>query len=240
MVYRGENNAKEKPMPITYKDLLFSKKDEIYEKHVGTAKRHNIDKTGVFYHVVTSTRAKEKIYYSDVANYRHNLLCKICEDKGVKIVFSLTMTNHTHDVLLTSDWEVLPEILRIVNLNVNKYIRRHYAEKIRRGRNIFAGDIAYIPIRDIRTLFYIGKYIQSNPDYMVEEGKIIPHTCFWMFERNYYPAPYDGTLYQNLFGMTGHELFELYTKLTRNQAYEYAKTHFRNWTEEKTHLIFYK
>ena len=91
--------------------------------------RGNIDKTGCIYHVITKSFDGGTVFHQDSGDYRHNLLCRLCEERGITILFPVTMNNHTHDVLLVPDWEQLVAVYRILNLNVSKYLRRKYPRR---------------------------------------------------------------------------------------------------------------
>lgn len=210
------------------------------QKSVGSSNKHNIDKTGIFYHVTTSSRLKERIYFPDVAKYRRSLLFKLCKDRNVKIMFSVTMPNHTHEVFMAKDWESIAQIIKTLNMNVSKFIRSNYKDFVPEGKSVFSKDIAYTPIRSIQQLFYVGKYIQSNADYLLKDNKTVPDSCFWMFEKDYYPEPFDSKLYTSLFDMKGSELLNLYSSMTRQEAIEYSRTHFTNWTQKMQKAMFYK
>ena len=67
-----------------------------------------VDKNGRFYHVTQRAANREFIFDKELGQYRHNLLCRICSRLNVKIIFSVTMSNHTHDVLVQEMEEHLP------------------------------------------------------------------------------------------------------------------------------------
>lgn len=207
-------------------------------KNVGTSNKHNIDKTAIFYHVTTSSKLKDRIFFLDVAKYRRNLLFKLCKERNIKIVFSVTMPNHTHEVFITRNWKSLSEVIRILNMNTSKYLSKHYESSTDKGA--FSRDVAYTPIRSIQQLFYVGKYIQSNPDYLIKEGKTVPDSCIWMMEKDYYPEPFDSSIYTKLFNMKGSELLKLYESLSRQEAIEYSHNHFTDWTDDMQRSMFYK
>ncbi len=225
---------------ITYKELLKTQNSFLEKKNMGDSDHKNIDKTGVFYHVITKAFDGGTIFYKDTGDYRHNLLCRLCEERGITLLFSVTMPNHTHDVFLTPDWSLLAEVLRILNLNLVKQIRFRNPKRFREGTHILRRHPTYVVIRDIRTLFYVGKYIFDNPSYIQDLDKHVPHSCFWMFEREYFVSAYDETIYRKLFGLTPKQLFDLYSTSTKDEVRQYAETHFKSWSDSLTHQIFYR
>ena len=211
---------------ITIDDLLPKESDYPERDRIGTSAARNIDKGGHFYHVITQSWTNETIFYNDVATYRHKLLCDLCVRHNVVILFSVTMPNHTHEVVIAPSWEVLSQIFKTLNTNVSKYIRRHYSNKARFGRRILGICPAYIRIVDVMHLFYLGKYIYDNPDYLKKSDKPIPYTCFWMFEKGYLKEPYREEVYLKLFGLSYQELFRIYSTMSAKEVKEFAKAHF--------------
>lgn len=226
---------------INVNDFFKRAPDASIQEKIGTAGKGNIDKTGFFYHVITKSYDGGNIYFKDTGEYRHTLLCKLCEDRGITIIFSVTMPNHTHDLFLTPSWELLNDVFRSLNLNVTKVFHRCYPRKY--GSNSFRiikRHPTYIVIRDIKTLFYVGKYIHDNPLYLEKEGKKTPYSCFWMFTSGHFVSAYDETIYQKLFGLAPAEIKELYSTLSKDEIRKYAAAHFDDWTPEKTRAVFFK
>lgn len=145
---------------IDYRSLLREPMAEILDVRIGRASSRNIDKTGLFYHVITKSQNGENIFLAKgCGEYRHRLLCRLCEERGITILFSVTMPNHTHDVLLTPDWKAISEVYKILGTNISKFIRKSNAEKYPKRERILRRDPVYIAIRDIVHLFVLGKYI---------------------------------------------------------------------------------
>ncbi|MBR6347766.1 MAG: hypothetical protein IKR80_02315, partial [Spirochaetales bacterium] len=70
-----------------FRDLLKAPRHDIYEEKIGRATSRNIDKTGVFYHVITKTANGENHFLSrGFGEYRHNLLCRLCEERGITVI----------------------------------------------------------------------------------------------------------------------------------------------------------
>ena len=219
----------------------FCKKEENLhdDSIVGLSTSKNIDKSRHCYHVITQSWAKETIFYADVARYRQNLLCQLCVKNRIVIVYSTTNPNHTHEVFITPSWEILSSMIKSLNTNVSRYIRKHYENKGRKGRRIFAECPAYIPVDNIVHLFYLGKYIYDNPQYLLKEGKQIPDSCYWMFEKNHLKEPYDADLFIKLFGLNPRELFDIFSTKTKEQVLEYARQRFSNWTDDDNKRVFH-
>ena len=208
------------------------------EENIGLSTRKTIDRNAYFYHVITQSWTKETIFYRDVAAYRENLLGKLCPEYGLTILFSVVMPNHTHDVFLTPEWEKLPDMLRNLNRNVSRYIRKHYPEKAKHGKRIFDHCPAYVPVKDIGQLFYLGKYIFDNPRYLEKEGRRVPGSCFWMFEKAHFTAGYNEKAYPSLFGLTPQEIFSVYSSMTKEEVRLYSEERFCNWTDEDNRAVF--
>ena len=226
-------------MPASdYKELLKAPKHDIFGEKIGRASGGNIDKTGVFYHVITKTFNGDNLFLSrGFGEYRHNLLCGLCEERGITIVFSVTMPNHTHDVFLTPDWETLSEMVRILDTNCSKYIRNKEKERLRKGNEVFRRCPRYIVVRDAGYLFARGKYVFDNPAYLKREGKYVPYECFWMFKTAHFLGGYDERLYQVLFDLSPQQVFNLYSSSTMEEIREYARLHF---DAVKTRGFFYR
>ncbi len=218
-------------------DLI--KDDELYPE-LNEALPENRDRNGTCYHVITQAWAKETIFYADVAQYRHNLLCEMCADRRIVIVFSAANPNHTHDVFIVQDWKKLASVMRVLNTNVSKYIRRQYPNKVKNGKKLFKEDIAYIRVRDIVHLFYLGKYIHDNPLYLKAAGKPIPFSCFFMFENGYLKEPYREDVYKELFGLTFQEVYRIYSTKSKQEVLKYAQERFSGWTREMNERFFSK
>lgn len=241
----------------SYNDLMAASRREQEAPNPVASSRRTIEKDGHCYHVITQSWCKEKIFSVEAATYRHNLLCRLCAREGIVILFSVTMPTHTHEVFLTPDWKTLSKVIRILNLQVSRFIRNELVEKaVRRAKEegkrvnedylrekeskhrIFDNRPSYIAVRDIVYLMFLGKYIFENPVYLRAEGKTVPFSCFWMFEKNYFKAPYDEKIYEALFGMTAPELFRLYSTKDKKEVKAFAKERFRDWTKEDNDKLF--
>lgn len=225
---------------LSFDTLLRGDEGPAFEKNVGRASSKNIDKTACFYHVITKSFTGASIFYRDIASYRATLLCQQCDEKGMKIIFSVTMNNHTHDVFLTPSWETLVDVLRVVDRNVSLMLRKKYPDRFPKNRKVLRRYPAYIPVRDIVQLFCLGKYIYDNPAYLPNGVKDAPYSCFWMFESGHFVAGYDKTIYEKLFGMKPLEILETYRTMDSKAVSRFAIHTFSDWTQEQTRLVFYK
>jgi len=223
----------------TISDLL-RKQDEYANSNIGTALKKNIDKAGFCYHVITQSWDKKTIFNREVASYRQNLLCRLCTDRGIAILFSVTMPNHTHEVFLTPAWKTLSAMVTTLNGNVSKYIRMHDKEdgRLRNRRRIFDYCPKYVIVKDLAYLLYLGKYIYDNPAYLKAEGRAVPDSCYWMFEKGHFVVPYDERIYAQLFGLTYVQLLELYSTNTKTDVLEYAKRLYAGWSAEDNARLF--
>ena len=208
--------------------------------HVGKAVWGNIDKTGYFYHVVTKSWNGDRIFNKEIADYRHNLLCKLCGDAGITILFSVTMPNHTHEVFMVPSWEALAQVIRLLNSRVSIQIRRVFGNRLSKNRHIFSRCPAYMVLRDPVAVICEGKYIFDNPEYLRAENQFVPNSCFWMFEKNYFVFPYDEKIFSELFGMRGDELYLLYSQKSAEEVRAFAQSKFSKWTREMIESVFYK
>ena len=223
---------------LSINNLLREK--EYDKEHVGKAIWGNVDKSGFFYHVVTKSWNGDKIFNKEIADYRHNLLCKLCGEAGITILFSVTMTNHTHDVFLTPSWEALSVVMRVLNSRVSMMVRKLLDNKISKNRPVFSKGPSYIVLKDPVAVMCEGKYVFDNPAYLRAEKQFVPHSCFWMFEKNHFVFPYDEKLFQKLFGMSGDEIFALYSQKTPSEVRAFAQARFANWTKEDIEAVFYR
>ena len=221
---------------LSKEDLFMERIGE--ENKVGMSSRRNIDKNGLVYHVITTSWRKKRLFDKDLAKYRQELLCELCSKKGIAILFSATMPTHTHEVFITPSWEVLSSVMRTLNSNVAKYARRHLSEKIEERARVFSDDPAYVMVDSINYLMYLGMYIFCNQQHLKDEGKSVPDSCFWMFEKGYFPEPYNAELYLKLFGMNATELLALYKTKTAKEVWKFAKERFIEWTEEDNRRLF--
>lgn len=224
---------------IDKNDLFRQTMSSLDKSRYGTAGNGNIDKTGLFYHVVTKSFYGKAIFRRELADYRQILMRNLCEERGITIIFSVTMPNHTHEIFLAPDWSTLAEMMRILNLNVTKQIRMNNKEKFPKKVRILRRNPIYVVIRDIKTLFYEGKYLFDNPQYLKDEKKIVPYNGFWMFESGHFLSGYDQTIYKKLFDMDPDKIFALYTKYSKEEIRAYADRKFSNWTDEMNQRIFY-
>ena len=218
--------------------LLRKTDDGSVAGRIGRASAGNIDKTGHFYHVITKSFDGGPVFQQDIGEYRHTLLCSLCEQRGITILFSVTMPNHTHEVLLVPDWNLLMNAYMVLDRTIVRMIRLRNPKKYRSGVRVLRRYPVYVALKDIVTLFYEGKYVYDNPAHLRREGKYVPYSCFWMFEKNYFPSPYDESVYRKLFGMSAKDLYGIYTTMTAPQVLEYARHRFSNWTPEKNDALF--
>ena len=197
-----------------------------------------IDKNGQVYHVFQRGKNRERIFSSEVAKFRNNMLCKLCSDYGVVILFSVIMPNNTHDVLAADSWEKISKVMKILNTKVSQYARKCQPEKYKGYDTIFDSRPTYKPVKDRVYLFYLGKYLYENPTFLVQEGKFVPYSCFWMFEKGYFVEPYRKELYMDLFGMTPKEIFDVYSTMTKEEVLGFAFDRFSDWSQERNDSVF--
>ena len=223
---------------ITLADLL--PEENTVERRVGTATANNINKNGIIYHVITSSWRKKRLFDMNLAKYRQNLLCELCEKRGIVILFSATLPTHTHEVFITPGWEILANMIRILDSNVAKYARRHLSDRVEGWNRVFSPDPAYVLVDSMDYLFFLGKYVYDNQQRLKDEGKSVPDSCFWMFEKNYFPNPYKADVFQKLFGMSPSDLYNIYRSKTSREVALLSKQLFGDWTAEDCRKLFFR
>lgn len=223
---------------------MSSDKNGFFDRYLSKPEREwevvdrKIDRNGQVYHVFQRGRNREQIFTADVAKFRHNMLCKLCADHGVVIIFSVVMPNHTHDVLAAAEWKTISNVMKTLNTKVSQYIRKRSGEKYKDKGSVFDGRPTYKPVRDRVYLFYLGKYLYDNPAYLVEAGRFVPYSCFWMFEKGYLVEPYRKELYIDLLGMTAKELVGIYSFKSKEEVYRLALERFSDWPAERNDAVF--
>ncbi len=216
---------------------FFDKYRSVYENEWESHSK-KIDRSGTVYHAFQRGIDRESIFSSDVGKYRHNLLCKLCSEHGVVVIFSVVMPNHTHDVLAADSLDKISKVLKTLNTKVSHYIRQKYPGKYDDKRKMFDSRPTYKPVTDRVYLFYLGKYLYDNPAYLVEAGRFVPYTCFWMFEKGYLIEPYRKELFIDLFGMAPKEMADMYRTMSKEEIWNFAMKNFNDWSKEKNDEIF--
>ena len=169
------------------------------ESDAGNTKVGSVDKNGHCYHTTQQTRNKMALFNSDIANYRHCILCKLCIRYHVLILFTVVMPNHTHDVLWGKNWETISTVLRLVNTYVVRYVNKNYPK--RKGLPMFNGRPSYKVVKSMDHLFFLGKYTQWNAETKeTPDSPGPPFSCFWMFPKSTFTSPYNPAIYMELFG----------------------------------------
>jgi len=194
------------------------------------------DKTWQVYHVFQRGKNREAVFSAEVGKYRHNLLCKICADHGVIVIYSVVMPNHTHDVFAAESLDKISYVMKILNTKVSQYIRKRQPDKYVNYSSMFDGRPTYKPVKNRVYLFYLGMYLYENPSYL--KNNFVPYSCFWMFEKGYLLEGYKKELYEDLFGMTPQEIVEIYKTKSKEEVYRFAVEHFSDWSSEKNISVF--
>lgn len=205
---------------------------------IGSSSNGNIDKGSRCYHVITQIRDRSRIMTKEIGTYRHNLLCQLCNERNVTLVFSVTMSSHTHDVLFADDWSLISEIFRILNQNLSRRLRVKAPEWSKNSYSVMNGRPKYKAVYDIEYLFYLGKYIFDNAQTITDMGKIAPYSCFWMFEKDRFAPPYKKDAYKTLFGFSPTDIFNIYSTKTADEVRKLSKTLFRKSPDDGRNSIF--
>lgn len=197
-----------------------------------------IDKLGRFYHVVQRASNRDNIYDSDLAKYRENLLCRICAMYNVVVLFSVVLSNHTHDILLANNWEDIATIIRLVNTAVSHRVRKKNPKKYSNGRRVFESTPYYRAIHDIVDLYVVSKYVFDNVKNVVMNKGFVPYSCFWYMENGNLTKPYNRKIYQILFGMSIEELCSVFNENDISTVKQMALTRYQDWSQADNDRLF--
>lgn len=215
---------------VEFKDLLI--------KNPLIPERHITDKNGRFYHISQRASNRDNIFDLEIAKYRENALCRLCAMHEVVIIFSVVMSNHTHDVLMGENIDKISNVIRLVNSAVSRRLRRRSTHKFTNGRKVFETDPYYRAIHDIVSLMVTGKYTYDNVMSVKLNNGFVPYSCFSFLEKGIVIKPYNKDLYPMLFGMSEKELCEIYRVNDIHAVREIALELYKNWTVEDNDKIF--
>ena len=199
---------------------------------------NRIDKNGRFYHVVQRASNRENIYDNEIAKYRANLLARICTMYNVTILFSVVMSNHTHDILMAEKWELIAQVIKEVNSAVARRLRKKSQQKYTNGRRVFEESPYYRAIHDIVALMVVAKYVFDNAKSIEDKGKYVPYSCFWFMRNDRLNKPYRKELYPLFFGMTEIELCNFFDAHTLAEVRTIATQLFKDWTQTDNDSFF--
>ena len=174
-----------------------------------------------------------KIEFADLLSEESSVECRV----GMASTNNIDKSGVVYHVI-TPSWEILSGVIRTLNSNVAKYARNHMPERLDGWGSVFAPDPAYVLVDSMDYLFFLGKYVFDNQQRLKEEGKSVPDSCFWMFEKNYFPEPYRADIYQKLFGMSPADLYSIYKNKTSAEVRLLSKQLFRDWTAEDNRRLF--
>ena len=196
------------------------------------------DKNGRFYHIIQRASSRDNIYDAEIAKYRENTLCRLCAMHNVVIIFSVVMTNHTHDVLMGENLDSISNVIRLVNSAVSRRLRKRSPQRYTNGRKVFESDPYYRAIHDIVSLTIVGKYTYDNVMDIKLKNGFVPYSCFSFLEKGTVIKPYNKNLYPSLFGMSEQELCNLYKANDMHAVRQIALNLYKNWTLEDNDRIF--
>lgn len=178
------------------------------------------------------------MFNRDIASFRHTMLCRLCIEFNVVILFSVTMPNHTHDVLLSDSWDNIANVYKCLNSAVSKYVYKKDPKRKEKGKPVFNSRPTYSIVTTVNYLFFLGRYLLWNVEQLESEGRFVPYSCFWMFEKGHFSEPYKKGIYKELFGFEANELLDLYKTHSKKEVFEMAKTLFSDWTQEMNDEVF--
>lgn len=218
-------------------DLYLDGNEDLHSS-AGNSKTGTIDHGGRCYHLTQQTWCREPVFNRDIAAFRHNMLCRLCVKFNVVILFSVTMPNHTHDVLFSKNWKDIADVARHLNSAVSKYVYSKDPKRKELGKPVFNSRPTYSIVTSINYLFFLGKYLLWNVEQMESEGRFVPYSCFWMFEKEHFSEPYRKDIYKDLFGFEPKDLLTFYKSNTKTQVLANAKELFADWTNEENIALF--
>lgn len=230
-------------LALSYDDYFISDSgtrdqvDGLFVSEVPAA-RISPEKDGRFYLISTNCPSTlDHVFDREIAQYRQNLLQRLCCERNVLILFSVVLPLRTLDVVVTLDYRYLPEIMQILDTNVSRYVRRNRPAMA--DHSVFSGSPTYMAIREIWTLMYLGKHLYDQVDALSLSNRTVPYSCFEDFEVNYMPRPYDARIVRTLFGMCVLDLLHLYSTRSRGEVYDFARNQFRDWDWEDNWKLFH-
>lgn len=205
-----------------------------------TSKRGGIEKNGRFFHMVQRCCNREDLYDMQSARYRHDLLCRLCVKHGVGIMFSVVMPNHTHDLLYAESVERISEVMRELNTQVSRFIRKNSPHRFKkRDVRVFDERPIYIAIKNIRHLGVVGKYIYENAAPYERLNKFVPFSCFFGMRNGYVPTPpYQKDLYEFVYGMDVQCLVDFFEKSSTKEVERLMEQRFSSWKKEDSDAFF--
>lgn len=166
------------------------------------------------------------------------MLCRLCIEFNVVILFSVTMPNHTHDVFFSDSWENISNVLKSLNSAVSKYVYKKDPKRKEKRKPIFNSRPNYSIVTTVNYLFFLGRYCLWNVEQLENEGRFVPYSCFWMFEKGHFSEPYKRGIYKDLFGFEPNELLDFYKAHSKSEVFELSKTLFSDWTQEMNNEVF--
>ena len=162
----------------------------------------------------------------EIAKHRQAKLQQNSQNNDVRLLFSIVLSDSSHDVLIAKDRSDVSKVFHNVNANFSKTYRMTYGYSNK--QNIFSSSPYYSSISSSWMLLYIGKLLFDKVASQREKGFEIPYSCFDDFELNYLPTAFDGTFLRNMFQMNIIELVDFYENCSREQIYDYAYNNIRS------------
>lgn len=222
---------------VVRRQLFIPCKDE-YRK-AGRSDNGRIDKNGRIYHMVQRGRNRENIYDEKSARYRHDLLCRECSKYGVGILFSVSMPNHTHDLLYAENWDTVSRVVQIVNTQVSRFIRKANPKRFKNDRRVFDERPVYVVVKNMKQIGITGKYIYENAAEFERQGKFVPFSCFFGMRNNYVPTPpYRKDLYEFIYGMELQQMCSFFEENSILDVGRHVEQRFASWTQSDLDTFF--
>ena len=207
-------------------------------ENVGTFRNGNIDFNCRFFHVIQRTYRRYQYFNNDLAWYYHSLIEAESPVYGVIPICQVIMPTHVHEVYYTRDVRDISNMRAVACGQTTLYMKRkRKKEKQQSVTRLFDRVPRYVAIADREQLLITLKYIYDNDLFLKKEGKLVPYSCFYHWEKQKY-KPYAVETVSDLYRIKPEQLVKLLgedKENVRRFAALYSSEEFRN---EDRHVFF--
>ena len=181
-------------------------------ENVGTFKKGNIDFNCRFFHVIQRTYRRYQLFNSDIAWYYHSFIESECPKYRVVPICQVIMPTHVHEIYYADDVRDISKMRAVACGQTTLYMKRkRTSEKQTSVVRLFDRCPRYVPVTDRAQLLITMKYLYDNDSYLKKEGRIVPYSCFYYWEKHKY-KPFAVETVSDLFGIRPENLVELMKK----------------------------
>jgi len=178
-------------------------------ENVGTFKKGNIDFNCRFFHVIQRTYRRYQLFNNDIAWYYHSFIESECPKYGVVPICQVIMPTHVHEIYYADDVRNISKMRAVACGQTTLYVKRkRKAEKQTSVVRLFDRCPRYVPVVDREQLLITMKYLYDNDSYLKKEGRIVPYSCFYYWEKQRY-KPFAVETVSDLFGIKPENLMDL-------------------------------